>query len=311
MRKEPDNDQRVEPMLKPADQQRSFYDADQVCEELIPPESFYRKFREVVAPLITDEPFAAMYSPDNGRPAIPPSLLACATILQFHRNCSDREMERACMYDLEVKYALGLRLDARPFDHSSLGDFRQRLLTNGQEKAIFDQILSRLVEAGLIQKNECQRIDATHILADIAIPTMITLIKKGIFEVLKPLQKRHKDTLQRLSQDLPLGEYSKAKVNQEGPGRHDLERKKRKLVEVVRDARTVLAHTKDLTGDPILTRRVETLRRILRENIEDDADGTPREKPYKAKGADLLVSPIDPDARYGAKSNTKRFTGYK
>jgi len=298
-------------MLTPADRQRSFYDADQICEGLIPPESFYRKFREVVAPLIQDAQFAAMYCPDNGRPAIPPSLLACATILQFHRNCSDREMEHACAYDLEVKYALGLRLDARPFDHSSLGDFRQRLLANGEEKAVFDQILQRLVDTGLIARNEIQRIDATHVIADIAIPTMITLIKKGIFEVLKPLQKRHKDTLQHLSQDLPLGEYSKAKVNQECPGRHDLERKKRKLVEVVRDARTVLAHTKDRTGDPILTKRVETLRRILRENIEDEEDGTTKEKPYKQKGSDLLVSPIDPDARYGAKSDTKRFTGYK
>jgi len=298
-------------MLTPTDHQRSFYDADQICESLIPPDNFYRKFREVVTPLIQDDQFAAMYCVDNGRPAIPPALLALATILQFHRNLSDREMERACMYDLEVKYALGLRLDERPFDHSSLGDFRQRLLANGQEKAVFDRLLSHLVEAGLIQKNEIQRIDATHVIADIAIPTMITLIKKGVFEVLKPLQKRHKDTLEQFGQEIALAEYGKQKVNQECPGRHDLERKKRKLVEVVRDARTVLAHTRDLPGDPILTRRVETLQRILRENIEVDPDGTPKEKAYKAKGPDLLVSPIDPDARYGAKSDTKRFTGYK
>lgn len=252
-----------------------------------------------------------MYSPDTGRPAIPPSLLACATILQFHRNLSDREMERACGYDIEVKYALGLRLDERPFDHSSLGDFRQRLLANGKEKAVFEQILTHLVQAGLIQKNEIQRIDATHILADLAIPTMITLLKKGIFEILKPLQKRHKATLQQLGQDVALGEYTKATINQDCLGRHDLERKKRKLVEVVRDARTVLAQTKPLAGNPILARRVEMLQRILRENVQDDAKGTPREKPYKAKPPDLLVSPIDPDARYGAKSDTKHFTGYK
>lgn len=311
LRKEEAHDQRCEPMLKPPDPQRSFYDADQACESLIPPDSFYRQFHDVVAPLIQDDQFTAMYCPDTGRPAISPALLACATILQFHRNCSDREMERACMYDLEVKYALGLRLDARPFDHSSLGDFRQRLLANGQEKAVFDRLLSHLVTAGLIAKNECQRIDATHILADLAIPSMITLLKKGIFEVLKPLQKRHKAVLQQLGQEIRLEEYSKQRVNQDGPGRHDLERKKQMLVAVVRDARTVLTHTQKIKGDPILTRRVETLRRILRENIADTEDGAPKEKPYKKKGPDLLVSPIDPDARYGAKSDTKRFMGYK
>lgn len=53
------------------------------------------------------------------------------------------------------------------------------------------------------------------------------------------------------------------------------------------------------------------LRRILQENIEKDKDGTPREKGYKEKPKDILVSPIDSDARYGVKSEKKRFVGYK
>jgi transposase len=76
------------------------------CEKLIPQDSFYRKFRELVWPIIEDEQFAPMYCPDNGRPALSPALLALATILQFHRNLSDREMERACMYDIETKLGL-------------------------------------------------------------------------------------------------------------------------------------------------------------------------------------------------------------
>ncbi len=83
--------------------------------------------------MITDRQFAPTYSLDTGRPAIPPSLLACATILQFYRNCSDRDMERAYSFDIEVEYAPGLRLDERPFDHSSLGGYRQPLLANGRD----------------------------------------------------------------------------------------------------------------------------------------------------------------------------------
>ncbi|MBI5875224.1 MAG: transposase [Deltaproteobacteria bacterium] len=37
----------------------------------------------------------------------------------------------------------------------------------------------------------------------------------------------------------------------------------------------------------------------------------PEEKDYNEKPKDILVSPVDPDARYGAKSRTKRFMGYK
>lgn len=291
--------------------QTSFYDAEYVCERLITKNSFYRKFRETVWPLIDDKQFDCMYCKDNGRPPISPALLAMATILQHYRDLSDREMERACMFDIEIKYALGLQLDERPFDHSSLGDFRKRLLDNGKEKEIFDRILAHLVSSGLIRKDEIQRIDATHVLADVAIPTMVTLVKKGIYEILKPVAKRHKAVHTKLAATIDLEEYSKKKVNHDAPGRLDIENRKQKLVEIVTDARTVLAEVKNIKGDEILSRRVDMLKRILQENITEDETGTPKERDYKEKPQDIMVSPVDPDARYGAKSNTKRFTGYK
>lgn len=297
-------------MLIPREEQGSFYDADFICEQLIPEDSFYRKFREVVTPLISDKDFEDIYCTNNGRPAISPALLAMATIIQFYRNLSDREMERAAMYDIEVKFVLGLGLDERPFDHSSLGDFRKRLLENGREKEVFDRILGHLVDAGLIEKNEIQRIDATHVIADIAVPTMVQLVKKGIFEVLKPLKGRYKEAYQRIASEIDISEYTRESVMSEGPGRPDPEKKKKKLVEVVSDARAVLRHTRAI-GDRDIRRKKDMLRRILQENIEKDGEGDPKEKPYKEKPKDILVSPIDPDARYGAKSDTKRFTGYK
>jgi len=297
-------------LLKSRAKQGSFYDADYICEQLIPQDSFYRKFREAVAPLIKDKQFESMYCKDNGRPAISPSLLAMATILQFHKNLSDREMERACMYDIAIKYALGLALDERPFDHSSLGDFRKRLLENGKEKEIFDRILSHLIKRDLIEKNEFQRIDATHVIADIAVPTMVQFVKKGIFEVLKPLKGRYKDTYERISKEIDLSEYTRESVMSEGPGKPDPEKKRRKLVEVVEDARAVLRETRAV-GDRDIRRKKDMLRRILQENREKGEDGDPKEMPYKEKPKDMLVSPIDPDARCGRKSETKKFIGYK
>jgi transposase len=291
--------------------QTDFFDADALCERLIPKDSFYRKFRENVWPLLEDEQFESMYCKDNGRPPISPALLAMATVLQFYRDLSDREMERAAMYDIEIKYALGLCIDERPFDHSSLHDFRKRLLENGREKEIFDRILSHLVAAGLIKKDEIQRIDATHVIADVAIPTMVTLVKKGIYEVLKLLAKRHKDEYQKITAAIDMAEYNKKEINHDAPGRLDIENRKKKLVRVVTDAHTVLENINGIKNDEILNRRVEILKRILQENTSTEEDGTPKERAYKEKPKDILVSPVDPDARYGAKSNTKRFTGYK
>jgi len=298
-------------MFKTRDKQMTFIDTDNICEELLPADNFYRKFREIVSPLVNDETFSSMYTLDNGRPAIPPSLLAMATILQFYRDLSDREIERACMYDLEIKYALGLRIDERPFDHSSLHDFRQRLLEHGKEKQVFDKILNKLVESGLVKRNEIQRIDATHIIADIAIPTVITLVKKGICEILKPLQKRHIGVLEQIKTQIDLSEYTKKEVNRSDAGKDDRERRKRRMVKVVNDALTLLKYVGDIKDDKILERRVDLLKRALQEQVEFDAQGEAQEKDNKDKPKDILISPIDPDARYGAKSKTKKFVGYK
>jgi transposase len=304
------SERRAQAMLKPVKRQSSFYDADYICEQLIPQDSFYRKFREIVSSLIKDEQFDSMYCKDNGRPAISPSLLAMATILQFHKNLSDREMEQACMYDIQIKYALGLALDERPFDHSSLGDFRKRLLENGKEKEIFERILSHLIKKGLIEKNEIQRIDATHVIADIAVPTMVQLVKKSIFEILKPLKGRYKEAYGRIASEIEMAEYTRETINSEGPGRPDSEKRKRKLVEVVNDARVVLRHTRSV-GDRDIRRKKDILRRILQENLEKDETGDLQEKPHKDKPKDLCVSPVDPDARFGRKSDVKKFIGYK
>jgi len=292
-------------------QQGSFFDPEYVCEQLIPSDSFYRRFREKVRPLIRDDMFQSMYCLGNGRPPISPALLAMATILQFHRNLSDREMERACMFDIEVKYALSLRLDERPFDHSSLGDFRRRLLKNDKEKAVFDRLIETLVEQKLIGKNEMQRIDATHVLADIALPTMTVMVKKGVRGVLIPLQKRHPKAYKSLGKKISLLEYDHRRVDHEVDGRLDMEVKQKKLVEVVQDARIVLRKTETIKNDEELSEQVELLKRILREHMTEDDDGNPKEKIRKEKPPDLLVSPVDPDARFGAKSKTKKFHGYK
>ncbi len=291
--------------------QGSFFDPEYVCESLIPADSFYRKFREVVRPLITDEMFESMYCLKNGRPPISPALLAQATILQFHRDLSDREMERACAFDIEVKYALGLRLDERPFDHSSLGDFRKRLLLHEKEKAVFDRLLEELVKKKLIGKEEVQRIDATHVIADIALPTMVVMVKKGVRNVLIPLKKKHPRTYKALNRKIDFEEYGHHAVNHEVDGRLDMEAKENKLVGVVRDARVVLRKTETIKNDKTLFKQVELLKRILREHITENEDGVPKEKVRREKPADLLVSPVDPDARFGAKTKTKKFHGYK
>lgn len=298
-------------MKKTESLQASFLDADYLCNELVPQNSFYRRFRETVGPLITDEMFCDLYCWKNGRPPISPSLMAKAMLLQYHMNLSDREMERTCQFDLEVKFALGLRIDERPFDHSSLGDFRERLLKSGKEKDIFDCIVAELIYKKLISKKEIQRIDATHIIADIALPNMVGMVKKGTFEILKKLKANRPTLYSKYSKRLDSEDYSPSRINDDGPGRFDLEKRAERLVKYVEDARYILNEVKDLEDDKDLKEPIRVLKTILRENIESSENESAKELDPKKKPTSRIVSPIDTDARAGAKSKFKKFIGYK
>ena len=53
-------------MLDARSRQPSFFDTDQICKPLFPPESFWHQFRELVYPLINDEDYVCMCCPDRG-----------------------------------------------------------------------------------------------------------------------------------------------------------------------------------------------------------------------------------------------------
>ncbi|MBK7891907.1 MAG: transposase [Bdellovibrionales bacterium] len=66
-----------------------------------------------------------------------------------------------------------------------------------------------------------------------------------------------------------------------------------------------------IIDEPVVREQIQILRRILQQNIIEDENGIAVENDRKKKPPDLMVSPVDPDARYGAKSVSKKFTGYK
>jgi transposase, IS5 family len=68
------------------------------------------------------------------------------------------------------------------FNYSALSKFRKRL---GHEKfyVIFNRIFDQIRAAGLISANEAQSVDATHVIADIALPGTIHLIRQCLRKI--------------------------------------------------------------------------------------------------------------------------------
>jgi len=91
--------------------------------------------------------------------------LVSVSVLQFIGNLTDRQAAEAVRCRIDWKYALGLELDDPGFDHSVLGEFRDRIAEGDRADRLLGLFVGRLVEAGLVRGGGRQRTDSSHVLA--------------------------------------------------------------------------------------------------------------------------------------------------
>lgn len=106
---------------------------------------------------------------EGGRPRTPPIILLKALFVSFLFNHSDRETEFAATSNLYVKYFLGLPIDEKAPDHSTLSRFRDETLkTKGISffRDLFRSLLSQAKEQG-IRISVMDALDATHTWANV------------------------------------------------------------------------------------------------------------------------------------------------
>src|SRR5512137_280758 len=137
-----------------------------VAEAAFPKRNVYMRMRDQFGELYADGTFADLFS-ERGQPAQSPADLALITVMQFAEGLSDRQAADAVRGRIDWKYALGLDLTDPGFDASVLSEFRGRLLAGQAELLLFETLLNRLREAGLVKPRGQQRTDSTHVLAAI------------------------------------------------------------------------------------------------------------------------------------------------
>jgi transposase len=128
---------------------------------------------------------AATYSPDHGRPAIEPLLLLKLEFLQYQYNHSDRQVIEQARCNMAYRYFLDLSLHSPLPHHTLLTYFRQRLGVERHQQ-IFDALVGQAREHGLV-KDRLRLKDATHVIANIAIPTTIALVAQTRERLLQAL----------------------------------------------------------------------------------------------------------------------------
>lgn len=137
-----------------------------VAKAAFPQGNDYMQMRHAFGTFYTDEAFAPLFS-HRGQPGVAPACLALVTVMQCAENLSDRQAAKAVRGRIDWKYALGLALPDPGFDASVLSEFRTRLLAGQAEAPLFERLLQRFREAGLLTARGQQRTDSTHVLAAI------------------------------------------------------------------------------------------------------------------------------------------------
>jgi transposase len=128
-------------------------------------DSFYGFLASHRTELFHDEDFTDLYCSYNGRPSVPPSLMATALLLQAYEGVSDEESKAQADFDLRWKVALGIALEERPFAKSTLQLFRARLILHERVRTLFGQSLAFARRTGYFRTRKLKVVlDTTHIL---------------------------------------------------------------------------------------------------------------------------------------------------
>ena len=313
-------------MLGKRSAQRGLFEADTLYGDFVGKRNFYGYLASQRDELFRDDEFAELYCRGNGRPSVPPSLLATALVLQAYDGVSDDEATRRAAFDLQWKVALGVELGARPFAKSTLQEFRAQLIIHHQTAVIFQRSLDVAKRRGMWKKghppHERQQLklalDTTHILGRGAVKDTYNLLADGIVQVLRMLAKLGPFELTDLAEEAGCARYvcGPSLKGQSDVDWTDPQARQRFLAEIVADADQLLELVRVTRGglaagsaeEAELVAAAGVLARVLAQDIERSESG-PSLKHGVAR--DRLVSVHDPDMRHGRKSSSHRFDGHK
>ena len=313
-------------MLGKRSAQWGLFEADTLYGDFVGRRNFYGFLASQRDELFRDEDFAGLYCRNNGRPSVPPSLLATALVLQAYDGVSDDEAKQRADYDLRWKVALGVELEVRPFAKSTLQEFRAQLILHDQTRAVFQRSLEVAKRRGVWKKGHAPderqhmklALDTTHILGRGAVKDTFNLLADGIVQVLRVLAKLGPFELTDVAEELGCTRYvhgsslkGQAEVDWTNP-----QARQHFLAEIVADADGLLGVVRGTRADLVadgaedteLVKAAEVLARILGQDIERDDNG-PRLK--QGVAPDRLISVHDPEMRHGRKSSSHRFNGHK
>jgi IS5 family transposase len=146
----------------------------QIFQALVPRDHHLRKALKVIPWDSYYDTLASHYDPHAGRPAESPVLMLKLEYLRHHYNLSDRGVIERAKTDASFRYFLQISVQSSLPDPSLLPKFRGRLGRDGFRE-VFRRVVGTARQCGLV-KDRLRVKDASHVIANIAVPSTLSLI---------------------------------------------------------------------------------------------------------------------------------------
>ena len=322
-------------MLGKRSDQKGLWEADRLYLDYVGQDTLYGLLASLRGQLFSDDDFAEIYCPDNGRDSAPPSLLATALLLQTYDKVSDAEAKARADFDIRWKVALGIEIEDRPFAKSTLQMFRAQLILHDKVREVFEGSLRLARQSGYLKKRGMRvALDTTYILGRGAVKDTYNLLADGIVKLLRVLAAVANIAVGEWAEGQGYERYFGSSIKGEATIDWSDRKARRKLLgEIVADADRLLELARqawvELPEDSAQRQSIvagaELLGQLLLQDIErksgdgdvdadvdahaDAADDGVSIRDGVSK--DRMLSVHDPELRHGHKSSRRRFNGHK
>lgn len=306
-------------MLGKRSAQTSVFDSDQQYLQFVGQDSFYGYLAAHRHELFRDEDFKNLYCLGNGRTSIPPSILACALVLQWYNNVSDEEATARATYDVRWKVALGVDLMEAPFAKSVLCEFRNKLIIHKESRKLFEQSLQHARARGFFKsKNITVALDTTPIFGRGAVEDTYNLLAEGLRQVLRVLARCEDQAVEEFALEHDVRRYLAPSFKGSHAIDWDNEPQRQQVLEsLVVDCNRMLhlagatlsRYPREAPEAQAILEASSLLERLLVQDIRRAPNGNA--EIFKGVATGRVISVHDPEMRHGRKSMSQPFDGYK
>ena len=306
-------------MVGHVDPQRDLYTCDNQYLKYVGEDTFYGFLARPGSELFRDDDFASLYTQNNGRTSVPPSILAKALLLQTHDRVSDAEAAERARFDIRWKVAFGIRIDDEPFVKSTLQLFRARLVLHQREQAIFQRSIDAAKGSGLLKSRRLNvALDTTPIFGRGAVKDTYNLLADGIRQLVRALAVLSGQAPEEWAREHDLSRYYGTSIKGEAEIDWDNAAARQAFLDgIVVDAERLLAvaervragYQPDSAESGQIDEAAGLLKQLLAQDVERTTDGRAALKDGVAP--DRVPSVTDPQMRHGRKSASRKFTGHK